>query len=83
MADTTPFILTEPYSSFVQQQINDGHYGSASEVVESGLRLLQEQDAKWTALCAALKEGEESGPSRPFDFDAFLARNGASHLPTK
>jgi antitoxin ParD1/3/4 len=83
MAAAAPLILTEPYSTFVQQQIDDGHYGTASEVVESGLRLLQARDARVAAVRAALIEGEESGPSRPFDFHAFRARNGASHLPTK
>jgi len=35
--------------------------------------------AKIEALRVALIEGEESGPSTPFDFEAFIARK--SHSP--
>ena len=38
------------------------------------LRLLKEQEAKLSALRAALVEGENSGPSTVFDFDHFIAR---------
>jgi antitoxin ParD1/3/4 len=39
----------------------------------SELRLLKEQEAKLSALRAALVEGENSGPSTAFDFDRFIA----------
>jgi antitoxin ParD1/3/4 len=42
--------------------------------MRAALRLLEEREAKLTALRAALIEGEESGPSTPFDFEAFIAR---------
>jgi antitoxin ParD1/3/4 len=45
--------------------------------VRAGLRLLEEQEAKLSALRAALIEGEESGPPTPFDFDAFIERKRA------
>jgi hypothetical protein len=32
------------------------------------------REARMSALRAALIEGEESGPSMPFDFEAFIAR---------
>ena len=38
------------------------------------LRLLKEQQAKLSALRAALVEGEKSGPSTAFDFDCFIGR---------
>jgi antitoxin ParD1/3/4 len=69
----TSFSLGAHFNKFVEGQMNQGRYGSASEVVRAGLRLLEEQDAKLEALRAALIEGEESGPSMPFDFDAFIA----------
>jgi antitoxin ParD1/3/4 len=37
------------------------------------LRLLKEQQAKLSALRAALVEGEDSGSSTAFDFDRFIA----------
>ena len=42
--------------------------------MRAALRLLEEREARIHALRAALIEGEESGPSKPFDFDAFIAR---------
>jgi antitoxin ParD1/3/4 len=51
-----------------------GRQGNASDVVRAGLRLLEEQEAKLAALRAALIEGENSGPSTPFNFDALIAR---------
>jgi Arc/MetJ-type ribon-helix-helix transcriptional regulator len=42
--------------------------------LRAGLRLLEEQEATLAALRAALIEGEQSGPSTPLDFEAFVAR---------
>lgn len=74
MAKNTSFSLGEHYSDFVESKVAEGRYGSASEVVRAGLRLLEEQETKLSALRAALIAGEKSGLSRPFDFDAFIAR---------
>lgn len=38
-----------------------------------------EYQRKVEALRAALIEGERSGPSKPFDFDAFIATRRAEH----
>jgi len=49
--------------------------------VHAALRLLEEQETKLAALRAALIEGETSGQSTPFDFEAFIARKrGAETL---
>jgi antitoxin ParD1/3/4 len=78
MRKNTSFSLGAHFNDFVETKVNEGRYGSASEVVRAGLRLLEEQEAKLTALRAALIEGEQSGPSTPFDFDDFLARKRAA-----
>ena len=78
MSKNTSFSLGEHFSSFVEAQIGQGRYSSASDVVRAGLRLLEEQEVQLEALRAALIEGEQSGPSTPFDFEAFIARKRES-----
>ena len=79
MNKNTSISLGEHLTQFVERQVEDGRYQSASEVVRAGLRLLEEHEMQVERLRAALIEGEESGPSQPFDFDAFLARMHAKH----
>ena len=73
MARNTSISLGDHFASFIDQQVQNGRYGSASDVVRAGLRLLEENEAKLQALRAALIEGEKSGPSTPFNFDTFIA----------
>ena len=72
MPKNTSVVLSEGLKGFVDRQVRDGRYGSASDVVRAGLRLLEEREAKLDALLSALVEGERSGRSAPFDFDAFI-----------
>jgi antitoxin ParD1/3/4 len=74
MAKNTSVSLGDHFTDFIERQVAEGRYNSASDVVRAGLRLLEEEEAKLAALRAALIEGEESGPSTPFDFEAFIAR---------
>jgi antitoxin ParD1/3/4 len=74
LTKNTSISLGDHFASFVDRQLAYGRYGSASEVVRAGLRLLEEHEIKLTALRAALVEGEESGPSEPFDFEKFVDR---------
>jgi antitoxin ParD1/3/4 len=59
--------IAEPYDSFVESQLESGAFKSAEDVVEAGLKLLQEEQARIAWLRNALIEGENSGPSVPFD----------------
>ena len=78
MPKSTSVILDEHLVGFIDRQIAEGRYGSASEVVRAALAFLEEHEAKIEALRGALVEGERSGPSEPFDFDAFIeARRSA------
>ena len=71
--------IGEPFDSFIDSQVESGRFSSAEAVVEAGLRLLEEEQAKIDRLREALIEGEQSGEPRPFDRDAFLARMRERH----
>ena len=74
VSKNTSFSIGEHFSSFIAAQVDQGRYSNASDVVRAALRLLEERETKLAALRNALVEGEESGPSTPFDFEAFIAR---------
>lgn len=73
MAHNTSVYLGDHFTAFVTEQVKDGRYNNASDVVRSGLRLLEEHEAKLKALRNALIEGEQSGTPSELDFDAFIA----------
>lgn len=78
MGRNTSISLGDHFASFVDEQVAEGRYSSASEVVRAGLRLLEEHEAKLAALRAAIDEGDMSGPAAPFDVEAFLDRKVAA-----
>ena len=61
MARNTSINLGDHFDDFINQQLSCGRYGSASEVIRAGLRLLEEHETKLNALRTKLTEGEQSG----------------------
>ena len=70
MAKTTSISLGEHFSTFVADQLSAGRYGSASEVVRAGLRILEEHEAKHGALQNAITAGLASGVADDFSMEA-------------
>lgn len=71
MAKNTSISLGEHFDEFIASQVNTGRYGSVSEVVRAGLRLLEKTETKTEALRRMLDEGEQSGKAE-YNFDAFI-----------
>lgn len=71
MAKNTSISLGEHFDGFVASQVNTGRYGSVSEVVRAGLRLLEKTETKTEALRRMLDEGEQSGKAE-YNFEAFI-----------
>ncbi|NTY41132.1 type II toxin-antitoxin system ParD family antitoxin [Burkholderia diffusa] len=79
MVRNTSISLGDHLTQFVDTQVASGRYGSASDVVRAGLRLLETQETELRALQEALKAGEVSGAPAVFDSQAFLARMRVKH----
>ena len=61
MAKNTSISLGNHFEGSINEQVGQGRYGSASEVIRASLRLLEEREEKLKALKQSLTEGEESG----------------------
>jgi antitoxin ParD1/3/4 len=70
---STSIAFSEHWEKFTADQVASGRYGSVSEVVREGLRLVEERQKKIETLNAAIQEGLDSGFTDDFDIDVFIA----------
>ncbi len=61
MRKNTSVSLGNHFDAFIDKQIAEGRFGTASEVIRAGLRMLEERESRMEVLRRALQEGETSG----------------------
>ena len=72
MAKNTSITLGNHFDEFIARQLETGRFGSASEVVRAGLRMLEDAETKLEALRNLLDEGESSGLTE-YTYEEFIA----------
>jgi len=71
MAKNTSITLGEHFDGFIAQQIAEGRYASASEVVRAALRQFEDTEKKAAALRRLLEDGEKSGTAE-YSYEALM-----------
>jgi antitoxin ParD1/3/4 len=79
MSRNTSIVIGKADDKFIKSQIKKGRFGSASEAMRAGLRLLEEQELKIERLRNAIEEGEASGPATAFNMRDYLKSKRAAH----
>ncbi|WP_420320961.1 type II toxin-antitoxin system ParD family antitoxin [Flagellimonas sp.] len=74
MNKNTSVSLGNYFDEFVQSRIKEGRFKNVSEVIRAGLRLLEEEESRMTALKNAIQEGLDSPLVEDFDFDENLKK---------
>ena len=69
MAKNTSFILGDHFDAFVSSLVVSGRYANATDVIRSGLRLLEEHETRLEGLRRAIDEGEAGGIAGALDMD--------------
>ena len=74
--------LPREFEDFVQQELASGRYGSQTDVICAGLRLLRERDSRLASLRNDVKLGIDQldrGEGRPLDAESIKARGRQRH----
>ena len=74
MGRNTSISLGDYFEEFVDQKVTTGRFKNASEVIRAGLRLLEEEEAKFITLKNAINKGIESGIAENFEAQKHLEK---------
>ena len=80
MGKNTSISLTNHFEEFIGKEIASGRYNSASEVIRTALRMLENDEQKIENLRAALEIGEKSRNIENFNAENHLQELRAKHL---
>jgi len=80
MARNISILLGKHFEKFIDTLVSSGRYTSASEVLRSALRLLENEEEMKKNLVTALKKGEHSKRVEKFDPKKHLAALHQKHL---
>lgn len=79
MGKNTSISLGTHFEEFIHEEVSSGRYGSASEVIRTALRLLENEEKKINELRQALILGEESGWVKNFNPEDHLKSIKSRH----
>jgi len=71
MAKNTSVSLGDHFDSFIANKIENGRYGSASEIIRAGLRILEDEERKLEMLRSLIAEGKASGVA-DYNFESIM-----------
>ena len=74
MSKNTSITLGDHFNDFITHEVASGRFGTTSEVVRAGLRLLELEEKKLEALRAAIDEGLNSPECEDVDGEEAMAR---------
>ncbi len=80
MAKNTSILLGNHFEDFINTIISSGRYNSASEVVRTALRLLEDEEKKKLQLNKELELGEKSSINKKFNPKNHLKSLHKKHL---
>ena len=75
----TSVALGDHFTGFISSLVQQGRYSSASDVMRTGLRLLEDHEVKIQALQQALTDGENSGYPDTFAPQVFVQHLREKH----